>query len=142
MTVITILGIVMIKRLFKLLFIMSALSSLFSCATQDEMQMLDSSLRSYERAIRWGDFTRAKSFHKNAPSLNDIERRRLKFYRVSAYNVLSEEVPNDMNAFLQVEIKYYKNERPVIKTIVVNQRWKRLDDSKIWYVDSAFPKFK
>jgi len=132
----------MIKTLFKLLFIVSISSSLFSCATQDEMQMLDSSLRSYERAVRWGDFTRAKSFHKNSPSLEDLERRRLKFYRVTGYNVLNQETADLYNAYVQVEIKYYRNERPVIKTIVTNQHWKRDEGSKIWYLNSAFPKFR
>lgn len=133
----------MVKRLFKLVLLLSIVVPLFSCSlTSNEMRALDSSFRSYERAIRWGNFTRAKSFHKNSPSLHDVERRRLKFYRVTGYKVLREETPNDKNAYLQVEIKYYKNERPVIKSVEVKQHWKRDEGTEIWYLDSSFPKFR
>lgn len=132
----------LVKRLFKLTFVLSIAISLLSCASTDEMDKLDSSLRSYERAVRWGDFTRAKSFHKNNPALDDLERRRLKLYRVTDYRVISQEVPNLNNAYLLVEIKYYKNDRPVIKTTSVQQEWKRDEGSTIWYLNSSFPKFR
>lgn len=133
----------MVKRLMKLVFVSTIFMSLFSCAVSpDEMVLLDRSISSYERAIRWGDFPRAKSFHKSAPGLADLERRRLKFYRVTGYSTLRNETPNRNNAYLFVEIKYYKNDRPVIKTISVKQHWKREKGSKTWYLDSAFPKFR
>ncbi len=133
----------MIKSLFKLFLVLSMGSSLFSCSlSPDEMESLDNSTRSYERAIRWGEFSRAKSFHKNSPSLSDLERRRMKFYRVTNYAVLQNDTPNLHNAFMLVEIKYYKNDRPVIKSITVKQHWKRDEGSELWYLDSAFPKFR
>lgn len=133
----------MIKGLFKLTLLLSVSLSLFSCATNSEdYEMLDSSLRSYERAIRWGEFTRAKSFHKANPILNDLERRRLKFYRITDYQVIRQEVPDAHNALLFVDIKYYKSDRPAIKTISVKQVWKRDKGTKIWYLDSSFPQFR
>ena len=132
-----------IKAIFKLVLVFTLFSSLFSCAASpDEMVLLDRSIMSYERAIRWGDFTRAKSFHKNDPTLSDLERRRLKFYRVTGYSTLQNDIQDRHNAFLYVEVKYYKNDRPVIKTITYKQHWKRESDSKIWYLDSQFPKFR
>lgn len=134
---------IVLKSLFKSLLVLIMGSSLFSCSlTPDEMEALDSSTRSYERAIRWGEFSRAKSFHKNSPSLSDLERRRMKFYRVTNYSVLQNDTPNLHNSFVLVEIKYYKNDRPVIKSITVKQHWKRDKGSELWYLDSAFPKFK
>lgn len=133
----------MVKPLFKLVVAFSLLSLLSSCAmSPDAMETLDSSVRSYERAIRWGDFTRAKSFHKNAPILSDLERRRMKFYRVTDYSVLRHDTPDEYNSLLLVEVKYYKNDLPVIKTISAKQHWKREKESKIWYLDSPFPKFR
>ena len=133
----------MVKRLVKLVLILAVFGSLFSCAVSpDEMLLLDRSIMSYERAIRWGELPRAKSFHKNSPDLSDLERRRLKFYRVTGYSTLQNDTPNRHNAYLLVEIKYYKNDRPVIKTITVKQHWKRDEGSKVWYLNSPFPKFR
>lgn len=134
---------IVVKSIFKLSLVVMMVSSLFSCSlTPDEMEALDSSTRSYERAIRWGDFSRAKSFHKSSPSMSDLERRRMKFYRVTNYAVLQNDTPNLYNSFLLVEIKYYKNDRPVIKSITVKQHWKRDKGSELWYLNSPFPKFK
>ena len=135
----------MVKLLSRLKFtlLLSVLSLLASCAVSpDPMEMLDSSIRSYERAIRWGGFQRAKSFHKHSPVLSDFERRRMKFYRVIGYNVLQHTTPDKFNSHMVVEIKYYKNDMPVVKAIVAKQHWKREKDSKIWYLASDFPRFK
>lgn len=132
-----------VKSLFKLAFVFTIFSSLFSCSlSPDAMVVLDSSINSYERAIRWGEFTRAKSYHKSAPTLSDLERRRLKFYRVTDYQTLQNDTPNEHNAYMLVEIKYYKNDRPVIKSMTVKQHWKRLENGEVWYLDSPFPDFK
>ena len=133
----------MVKRLLKVVFVFAITSTLFSCAgTQDVMQALDTSVRGYERAIRWGEFTRAKSFHKNEPTLTDLERRRLKYYRVTAYSVLQHSTPDSHNSHLLVEIKYIQKDRQVIKTFTVKQHWKRDKESEVWYLNTAFPKFR
>lgn len=129
-------------RSFKLSLLVVLSSLLFSCSTMDEMQALDASVRAYERAIRWGDFAKAKSFHKNNPQLSDLERRRLKFYRITSYSVIRNETSNDKNSLSMVEIKYYKNDRPVIKTLSVKQHWKRDKGSDIWYIETDFPNFR
>lgn len=131
------------KHIFKIFIIAWLLTALTACSTTpDEMEMLDKSQRSYERAIRWGEFNVAKSFHKNDPVLHSIERRRLKLYRVTDYNILRSDTPDLNNAHLLVEIKYYRNDRPVIKTLTVKQDWKRDEKTGIWYVDSKFPDFR
>lgn len=133
----------MVKSAFKVVLVLSMMSTLFSCATTpDEMVLLDRSIMSYERAIRWGDFVRAKSFHKSSPTLSDLERRRLKFYRVTGYDTLRNEVANKHNAYLFAEVKYHKVDQAIIRTISFKQHWKRDKDSKTWYLNSSFPKFK
>jgi len=133
----------MVKRLVKLVLVFTIFISLFSCSiSPDAMQVLDSSTRSYERAIRWGEFTRAKSFHKSAPVLSDLERRRLKLYRVTGYSVLQNNTIDRYNAHLLVEIKYIRNDRQVIKSFTVKQNWKREKDSTVWYISTPFPKFR
>lgn len=133
----------MVKKLLKFTFMFTIFMSLFSCSmTPDAGTLLDMSTLSYEKAIRWGNFDRAKSFHKEAPNLSDLERRRLKFYRVTGYSVLQNDFRNSNNAYLIVEIKYYKNDLPVIKTFTVKQHWQRDKDSTVWYLSSTFPKFR
>lgn len=133
----------MIKTVFNVVITTVLFISLASCSvTPDEMTLLDRSEKSYERAIRWGEFTRAKSFHKSAPMLSDLERRRLKLYRVTDYAILQNDTADMHNAYLVVEVKYYKNDRPVIKSLTFKQHWKRDEGGKVWYLDSAFPKFR
>ena len=132
----------MFNRLFKLVSLFIASMLLIACATTDEMELLELQTMSYERSIRWGEFARAKSFHKDEPLLADLERRRLKNYRVTDYSILQTRTPDSNNSYLIVEIKYYKNDRPVIKSIVVKQHWKRETESDVWYLNSPYPKFK
>lgn len=133
----------MMKPLISLVSLFAILSTLLSCAThQDEMIMLEKTTMAYERAFRWGDFARAKSFHKDESVLEDLERRRLKFYRVTGYSILQNNTPDPFNAHLLVEVKYYKHDSAVIKTINVRQHWKRDKGSKTWYLNSAFPKLR
>lgn len=133
----------MFKVFFKLILVFSMLGSLSSCSvTPDEMELLDRAFSSYDRAIRWGEFSRAKSFHKDSPILSNIERRRLKLYRVTDYSILQNDTPNRHNAFLLVEIKYLKIDRQVVKSMTVKQHWKRDGESKTWYLNTPFPKFK
>lgn len=133
----------MIKSFVKLNLLLVLIGTFSACAVSpDEMELLDKSTRSYERAIRWGEFARAKSFHKKSPVLPDFERRRMKNYRVTNYTVLQNDTPNKFNSYLLVEIKFYKNDRPVIKSITVKQHWKRDEGSQLWYLDSEFPVFK
>lgn len=133
----------MFKWLLKLVFICTISTSLFSCSvTSNKMEMLEKSMMSYERAIRWGEFTRAKTYHKKDSALSDIERRRLKLYRISGYSIIQNQTVDQHNAYLLVEIKYYKNDRPSIKNVTVKQHWKRDKEGKVWYLDSPFPKFR
>lgn len=132
----------MLSRLFKLLSLLILTNLLFACSTMDEIELLDLQTMSYERAVRWGEFARAKSFHKEAPILTDLERRRLKLYRVTDYSILNTRTPDPFNSYLIVEIKYYKSDNPNIKAITVKQHWKRKEDSEVWTLESSFPKFK
>ena len=133
----------MANSLFKFILTFTIFVSLFSCSiAPDPAVTLDKSVTSYERAVRWGEFVRAKSFHKNDSELSDLERRRLKFYRVTGYTTLQNSTPDPHNAYLTVEIKYYKNDQLVIKSVTVKQHWKRDKKSTLWYLDSPFPKFR
>ncbi len=133
----------MAKMHYLFLFLLVLAGSLTSCAvSQDEMQALDRAVRSYERAFRWGEYATARAFHKSDPQLSDLERRRLSQYRITAFNTLRFSVNDPHHAEAMVEIRYYRNDRPVIKQITHRFRWQRDKDSDIWYITSAFPKIR
>ena len=133
----------MLKNISTLILLLVVPFFLQSCASsKDEMEMLDSAIRAYERSFRWGEYSTAKSFHKNDAMLSDLERRRLQLYRITAYKVLQHTTPDPYNSILLIEIKYYRNDRPVVKSMTFRQHWRRLKDSKIWYVDSEFPRLR
>lgn len=133
----------MVRRIEYFMLVLVATLALAGCSsTPEEMESLDKAARSYERFIRWGEFDKAKQFHLKNPVLDDLERRRLQFYRVTAYNIVSYSTPNLKHAYMIAEIKYYKNDRPVIKTITVKQDWEYDEEKKIWSLTTPFPHFR
>ena len=117
--------------------------SLTSCAVApDEMEMLDRATRAYERAFRWGDFARAKTYHMGETALSDLERRRLQLYKITGYDLLQVDTPDRFNSYVVVEVKYYKESNASVKTIVVKQHWKRDKDSQHWYLTTKFPNLR
>lgn len=133
----------MVRSLLKLILVFSLVSVLPSCSiTPDAMEMLDRSMRSYERTFRWGDFDGAKAFHKNESTLSELKRRRLKLYRVTGYDTLQSSILDRYNAISLVEIKYIKIDRQVIKSIRAKLHWKRDKETNAWYIDSRFPMLK
>ena len=128
------------------LFLVMAILVVSGCGTMQERNQeikLEKALRSYERAIRWGDYSAADSFR--APSLREQEptdSTRYKDFRVSSYKVLRG-VPNaDATELTQsVQIQYYHDHSPRIRTVVDEQNWRYDSDTKTWYLHGPLPDF-
>ena len=119
------------------------LAMLSACATTPkELEQLDLSLLSYERYIRWGEFDQARAMHKDEPVLDDLERRRLKLYRITSYNTVHRQNNSTENAFVLVEIRYYNQTRAIEKTLSHKQEWEYNKEKERWYIRSAFPDFR
>lgn len=98
----------------------------------------------YERALRWGEYDKAYSAHINEKEpLSANERKRLLPYRVSGYNVLSNQLSADQTKVTQlVEIRYYNESVAIERKLNVTLEWEMDKASGNWHITSPFPHFK
>ena len=118
---------------------------LVACAsTQDEMYLLDKSFMAYERALRWQDYDVVIAFHKNEQEKLTVgQRKYLKQFRVTAYNVVFNSVePDHKHASQVVELKYYKNDSITVRDLTLNNKWEYDDKTQHWYLTNPLPDFK
>lgn len=133
------------KVLSSFLVLLIVFSAIPACALHtDQMLQFTRSYRSYERAIRWQEYDRLRSFHKNNKEiLTEEERKRLKKFRVSAYNVLVLNVAPDIKSALQiVEVKYYNHEYNVVRDMTLTNKWEFDEEKNRWELANPFPEFR
>lgn len=122
-----------------------ALLLLAACATsQDPMYLLDKSFNAYERALRWQEVDVLIAFHKNEhEKLTTEQRKYLKQFRVTSYNVVYSNVAPDGNHASQViELKYYKQDSITIHELTINNQWEFDEKEQRWYLTNNLPDFK
>ena len=115
------------------------------CANVDDSKKtitLDSALRQYERAIRWGEFQAANLLRK-PPNGTAANMAGLKSVRVTAYDTLGKtESADRTRAQVDVEIRYYNEYAMKEITIIDQQLWEYDPEGKSWYITSPMPAFK
>ena len=117
---------------------------LSACAsTYDKMDKLNSTLRGYEKALRWAKFEMAYSFHKwdteEQPSIPEY----LKNIRLTSYSASNQNFNEDkMTATQSVSIRYYNQNNLRERSLEDKQRWKYFSDKKRWYLISKPPTFE
>lgn len=118
---------------------MMAILLLTGCATtSDMMDKLNTSLRGYEKAIRWAKFDSAYSYHK----WDDDEQASIPSYmeniRVTHFETMGEKFdPKNKVMKRTVKLRYYNTEYQREKSMRYPQEWKFFEDSKRWYLVSA-----
>ncbi len=117
---------------------------LSACSTTPtELETLDETLQSYERAIRWGDFPTAFVFQKEPKAIPDWERHALRGIRVTSYRTINKEVNPEMTeAKIMVDIRYYFDNSARERVLTDRQVWSYNKSSERWLLDTSFPKFK
>jgi hypothetical protein len=118
---------------------------LAACAsTQDQLYALDKSFNAYERALRWQEVDVVIAFHKNEhEKLTTEQRKYLKQFRVTSYNVVYTNVAADGNHASQViELKYYKKDSITIHELTINNQWEYDEKAQRWYLTNGLPDFK
>ena len=126
------------QKIFASLIFFLLIISLSACSTTaDKMDKLNTTLKGYEKALRWAKFDAAYSFHKwdseEQPSMPD----HLKNIRITKYgerNLVFDE--KAMTAKQTVSISYYNKNNPVEKSLEDKQRWKYFPDEQRWYLIS------
>lgn len=120
-----------------------ALMSTGCATTVDRLNQLDDTLTGYERAIRWGHLNLAASLHQ--PMLDEAQAKQLASLndlRVSTYQVLNSQLDDKGKVLLQrVEIKYFFDADPLVRSQVVNQKWDYDEARKRWAISTPFPEF-
>lgn len=132
------------KPVFGLICVFSSALLLGGCSTTPkELETLDETLQSYERAIRWGNYPLAVAFQEKPKNLPDWERHALKNIRVTSYRVISQEVDPEMTeAKILVDIRYYFDNSAIERVLTDRQVWIYKENQEKWLLTTAFPKFK
>jgi len=125
-----------------LLFIALFMSGCASVDNSKKTITLDSALRQYERAIRWGEYQAADSLRRQ-PAGSTADTARFKSIRVTAYNTVGKTESEDRSkAQVDVVIRYYNEYTMRELTITDHQLWEYDPAEKTWYITSPMPAFK
>lgn len=119
------------------------LSACVSLTQRQQMDLLDSTSRSYGKAVRWGYFDSAVQFIKikDGKSIS-VKPGAYKDIKVIGYEQASSIAADDLSyAEIIVEIKYYRESSAVVKTLVDKQRWEYDTSSEKWYLNGKLPAF-
>ena len=118
--------------------------TLGACATSfDKMDKLNSTLRAYEKALRWSKFDAAYSYHKWDEDEQPSIPKHLKNIRLTSYSSSSQSFKEStMTAKQMVVIRYYNQENLRERTLEDKQSWKYFPDKKRWYLMSKPPSFQ
>jgi len=118
---------------------------LSSCGVlpSDKYNKYEITSRAYEKALRWGDFYSAYSFHVNEKPLTENERARFKRISVTKFDLIDNFIdPDEKNARQIIELKYYFEDYQVEKDITFNLKWEYDEKQKRWLITSPFPELR
>lgn len=131
------------KRFLVLLILAAVLAG---CSAARIRSQLDESVDSYNKSLRLLDWETAglftagpisEEFKKRAQASADVQ-----MVDCRVVNTVYDAEKRD--AVVDVEIEYYKNFSPVVKTLLDRQKWKYLDEkgTKGWRLTSLIPEFR
>ncbi len=131
------------RRVLSILALVSLLL-LAGCATQKRSDTLDTTLRAYASAVRWGDFQSAvvfldpKTRADKMPTALDLARYKL--VQVSGYDAGNGPVPDGENQVRQiVHINLINVSTQSERSIVDRQTWRYDETTKHWWLTSGLP---
>ena len=133
-----------IQKIFINITICLLLALLGACSTTyDKTDKLHSSLKGYEKALRWAKFEAAYSFHKWDEKEQPSIPKHLKDIRLTKYEVRNRIFDEKtMTAKQTVAISYYNTGNLREKSLEDKQRWKYFPDKERWYLMSKPPSFE
>ncbi|RJQ64994.1 MAG: hypothetical protein C4530_01240 [Desulfobacteraceae bacterium] len=117
------------------------------CATLSDMNRMDRFNRTangYRLAIRWSDFDAAENYAGNPGHGDDGRRAETpKDVQVISYEVRDIVLSPDLSKVHQaVEIRYYRLNRMIEKTIRIDESWEYDSDAQRWFLKEGFPRFE
>lgn len=133
------------KHLSRFVLYVVFLMFLTACAApQDELQDYEFAVIRYEKALRWQDLDLLIAFHKNERnSVTAEQRKHLKQFRVTAYNVVQKSMaPDHLHATQVVEVKYYNTDYQIVRDMTLHNDWEYDEKNRQWYLTNPLPVFK
>ena len=121
---------------------------IFGCAQvqkRDQMLPFDDTSRSYDLAIRWGEFEEAFAFKKlsdkddKLPDFAEYRQVRVTSYKVKK-TIVDEKSFSKVLRF--VDIQYYRMSNVTVKNLIDQQKWEYDEELDRWYLMSDLPVFE
>jgi len=116
---------------------------LTACASvPEELEILDTTLKNYEKAMLWSEYDYILTSHKGE-KMSQYQHERLKSIKVTSYDVLRSKLLPGGKKFVQlIDMKYYNRSYGLVRSIRVDQEWVYEPDRNAWVVLTPFPDFK
>ena len=137
----------MLARLITALLSATSLAvSVAGCASMqahDRLARLDSTVKSYTKALRWGHFDTASGFLQPRPaSPSPPDAQRLEEIRVTSYEILNQVIRDDNEeAVIVVQFSFYHASSGSVHTIEDEQLWWYDAERNTWRLDGQLPDF-
>ena len=121
---------------------------IFGCAQvqkRDQMLLFDDTTKSYDLAIRWGEYEEAFAFKKlsdkddKLPDFAEYRQIRVTSYKVKK-TIVDEE--SFSKVFRIVDIQYYRMSNVTVKNLIDQQKWEYNEKLDRWYLMSDLPVFE
>lgn len=114
-----------------------------ACASvPEELEILDTTLKNYEKSMLWSEYDYILSSHKGQ-KMSQYHHERLKSIKVTSYDVLKSKLLPGGKKFVQlVDINYYNRSVGRVRSIRVEQEWVYEKERNAWVVLTPFPDFK
>lgn len=133
-------------RIFTIVFILiiglAACNPMNRLDTKQKATELNDALTYYGVAWRWSHHKDAWTYHVDAKGVQpDIDIEIYKDFRVTHIDTTERLInPDQTEAFITFEIKYYDENRATVESKKFEQRWWYNEEFRQWYTDSEFPK--
>ena len=135
---------VVVKKLGLFYFLLLFVAGCASVSDRLTMNKFGEASSAYGEAILFSHYEAANLYRKSGGAADkppDFEK--LKNIKVAMYDVKQVDLSEDKRHVSQVvEIKYYKQDNMIIKTVRDEQLWEYDPDDNRWYLSSGLPQFK
>lgn len=126
-----------------LVLMLSILSACNAYTTQKRTNSFDTTITSYNIALRWAQHETLYSYYVSPNGTQppaDLERlQEVSVTRIQEVQKTINTEENEANVIIIV--KYYLKDEGSVKTLKLDQNWWFNEPNKQWYIDGAFPKF-
>ncbi|MBW1787135.1 MAG: hypothetical protein JRK53_11045 [Deltaproteobacteria bacterium] len=116
------------------------------CGTIKEktrMTDFDNIARAYEHIMLESDFETAMEFTDSEAGPEDIDYTAYEDFKIVDYQVKKNTISEDkLEVTRTIELKYYKIDSLIVRTIRYEQVWKYDEEKKTWLLQTPLPELK